>query len=585
MKTLISVSQRRQRATALMMTLIMTGVALAILASTMSWSAHSTRMTHRTIQYHRAVAAAEAATEKVISQMSRDYMNGAEKQVANNLGDYRQLVPTATDSSYWNNWEFNDTTTAARNSVQIGPVTNSVLTTSAYAGLRAFTTTYHVAAHARIPGMKENVVGGVYQEVKLTRVPIFQFAWFSSSDTEISCGQPFTVTGRVHSNGKIYVEPDNALTFQSAVTAVQEILFQRHPLDNLRGTPKGSVVYQVELGPPVPALTLPIGTTNSPEAIREIINPPPVGESPDSALGRLRYYNLVDLLIVVTNGIGTNTSAGVIASSGRFNNFSTIVPTNEVATFVVLTNSFTDARESRVVKPIDLNIGALTEWSRTNTNVRAALGSNDIWSVYVLDRRTLPGTNLSAVRVSNGRKLPSRGLTIATARPVYVQGHYNQTNDLHLGTTITTATRPASLVGDAITVLSTVWADNKSTQAVGSRTAAPTTVNAAFLTGVVETTAGKYSGGVENFPRFLETWGSANPFTYNGSMVKMFPSFYATNAWGKSDVYAPPKRDWAYDVSFNNPNNLPPLTPGLVTVLRGQWATLPPDKNYASTSP
>jgi hypothetical protein len=582
MKTLLQSSRRRQQGSALAMTLIIIGLALAILASTMSWSAQNTRLTHRTVQYHRSVAAAEAATEKVLSQISRDYLIGGDKQVTDNLANYRATVPTGSDSSYWKSWEFNDVTTAGRTSVEAGAGTNYVLANSAYAGLRAYATTYRVAAHARLMNTKENVVGGVLQEVHLARIPIFQFAWFSSGDTEISCGQPFQITGRVHTNGKLYVEPDNALTFQSAVTAVSEILFQRHPLDT-RGKPAGSVVYQVSPETPVPALTLPIGTTNSPEAIREIVQPPPTGESADSPLGRLRYYNLADMIITVTNAVGTNT--GVTATSGKFNNFSVNVSNNDLPLFVAVTNSFTDARESKVVKPVDINIGVFTEWSRTNISVRTALGTNDVASVYIWDRRSLPSTNLSAVRVHNGQKLPPRGLTVATARPLYVQGHYNQTNNANLGTTNTTSARPASLVGDAITVLSTVWQDSKSTLAVGSRTAAPTTVNAAFLTGAVETTSGKYSGGVENFPRFLETWGSGNPFTYNGSMVKMFPSLYATNAWGKSDVYAPPKRDWAYDVSFNNPQKLPPLTPGLLTVIRGQWATLPPDKNYASASP
>jgi hypothetical protein len=573
MKNLFPISRLRQQGSALVMTMVMTGVALAILASTMSWSAHHSRLTHRTIQYHRAVTAAEAATEKVLSQMTRDFFDGGYKQVTDNLASYRSIVPTGSDSSYWTGWEFNDTVTANRTAVTAGPSTNFLLANSAFAGLRAYSTTYQVAAHARLASTKEDVVGGVIQEVLLARIPIFQFAWFSSSDTEISCGRPFKITGRVHTNGKLYVEPDDALTFQSGVTAVSDIQFKRHPLDT-RSAPGGSVVYQVNPETPVPALRLPMGTTNSPAANREIILPPPVGEDPNSALGRLRYYNLVDLLIVVTN-------TGVTATSGRFDNFATAVPTNELATFLVLTNSFTDARESKVVKPVDLDVGAFTEWSRTNGNVRVALGHKDVASVYVWDRRTLPGTSLGSVRAFNGLNLPTRGLTIATSRPLYVQGHFNAPN---LASTNTANAQPASLVGDAITVLSGGWEDTRSTLGVGSRPAQPTTINAAFLTGVVETTLGKYSGGVENFPRFLEAWGLANPFTYNGSMVKMFPSRYATNAWD-GDVYQPPKRDWAYDLNFNDPKKLPPLTPGMVTVLRGQWATLAPDKNYASVAP
>jgi len=153
-----------------------------------------------------------------------------------------------------------------------------------------------------------------------------------------------------------------------------------------------------------------------------------------------------------------------------------------------------------------------------------------------------------------------------------------------LGTNNTSATRPASLVADAITVLSDNWQDANSTSGVGSRNATATTVNAAFLTGVVETTDANYSGGMENFPRFLETWGST-VFTYNGSMIKMFPSQYATGPWGEGNVYVPPTRNWAYDVNFDDPTKLPPLTPSLLKVVRGQWITLPPGQNVASAVP
>ena len=136
-----------------------------------------------------------------------------------------------------------------------------------------------------------------------------------------------------------------------------------------------------------------------------------------------------------------------------------------------------------------------------------------------------------------------------------------------------------------MTILSGNWSDANSTNGVGSRPAAPTTVNAAILTGVVETANGNYSGGMENFPRFLESWGGANTFTYNGSMVKMFPSLYATNIWGKADVYDPPKRNWAFDLNFYDATKLPPLTPSLVKVFRGKWATVAPDKNVASAYP
>jgi hypothetical protein len=168
-----------------------------------------------------------------------------------------------------------------------------------------------------------------------------------------------------------------------------------------------------------------------------------------------------------------------------------------------------------------------------------------------------------------------------TANPLYVEGNYNQTNAANLGTTNTTTTVPASLVGDAITILSGNWSDHNSTSPVGSRVATSTTVNAALLAGAVDTTAGHYGGGMENFPRFLETWGSSAVFTYNGSMVKMFPSLYATNFWGLANVYSPPARNWAFDINFNNPLKLPPKTPQLLQAVRSRWATLAPNQTNA----
>jgi hypothetical protein len=197
----------------------------------------------------------------------------------------------------------------------------------------------------------------------------------------------------------------------------------------------------------------------------------------------------------------------------------------------------------------------------------------------VLDLRTLPANSLSAVRVWNGLQLPANGLTVATGLPLYVLGDYNEYNAANLGTTNTSASEPASLVADAITILSDAWSDANSAAGLSSRGAASTTVNAALLTGNVPTTLGHYSGGMENFPRFLENWGQANVFTYNGSMVLMFPSLYATNVWGLGDVYSPPARNWAFDANFNDPTKLPPRTPSLQQVVNQQWATAVPGQN------
>ena len=163
---------------------------------------------------------------------------------------------------------------------------------------------------------------------------------------------------------------------------------------------------------------------------------------------------------------------------------------------------------------------------------------------------------------------------VATDLPLYVEGNFNAP-DTTPGSTNTANTLPASLVGDAITVLSAKWSDTYGNNSLSARTPANTTVNAAFLAGIVQhtNTTGTlhYSGGVENFPRFLENW-SGYTFTYNGSMVVTYPSQFATNYWVQTgNYYNAPNRKWAFDVNFLDYRRLPPATPMVRKLVRGQW--------------
>jgi len=68
---------------------------------------------------------------------------------------------------------------------------------------------------------------------------------------------------------------------------------------------------------------------------------------------------------------------------------------------------------------------------------------------------------------------------------------------------------------------------------LSSRAAINTTVNAAFLAGIVQTTnsfAKHYSGWRREFPAFPGELNSST-LTYRAPMVVMFPSRYATSFW------------------------------------------------------
>jgi len=335
------------------------------------------------------------------------------------------------------------------------------------------------------------------------------------------------------------------------------------------------------------SMTLPIGTNNAPSEVVKILDVPPNGEDPLSALGAARLYNQADLIVT------TSAGGGVTVMAGRWDLNAAVPPdlTNGGYSFITTTNTFFDQRESKSALVTDLDVNAFNKWlTNTTPTGGAALniakktkyGTNatpaGLNSIYIDDRRTGSTTSFAAVRVGNGQLLPPDGLTVATARPIYVMGDYNAPTP---GSLNTANTKPAALMGDAISVLSSGWLDSKSGSPDNTgRPANNDTVNAAFLAGIVQTAVAggvkHYSGGLENFPRFLENW-SGKTFTYNGSMVVMFPSRFATSWWvgpSSTTYYQAPNRNWAFDKNYLSSQKLPPNTPGVLKLVRGQWTTI-----------
>ena len=296
-----------------------------------------------------------------------------------------------------------------------------------------------------------------------------------------------------------------------------------------------------------------------------------------------------------TNDVSSIRWTNTVAANGPLG-------TNSVwyAGFSFLTNaSFYDYREQANVQAIQLDVGQLGIWI---TNNYANGGSNwnyelsedighGINSVFIYNAVPLIGEQqLPAVRVVNGWQLPTSaniinytncvtsGLTVVTTQPLYVLGSYNvQTNGgpVVLGSTNTVNTYPAAFLADSITILSSNWSDaNTSGTSLSSRGPAATTINAACLEGIVPSYGNNYSGGVENFLRMLEDWGNGSvTLTYNGSIMVMFDSEYATNVWpGTGSVYNPPNRVWSFDTNFLIQADLPPLTPQFRGVIRNSWS-------------
>jgi hypothetical protein len=111
--------------------------------------------------------------------------------------------------------------------------------------------------------------------------------------------------------------------------------------------------------------------------------------------------------------------------------------------------------------------------------------------------------------------------------------------------------------------------------------ASTTEISCALLVGIVPTNHnpvgltdgppssganGQGAGGLHNFPRLLEIWGSAGLFI-RGSMVAMFESRVAMEPWSLR-YYSAPSRTWGLHQSLRSPSHDLPLEPVLLGARR-----------------
>jgi hypothetical protein len=574
-----------EQAYALLLTLVFMAISLMLLASVGQWATSESTVTARNNAYNSAVGAAEAATEVVIAQTSRDFLHQA---LSANASTYSGVLPANFIPAGWPaDYQFSD---GHGNPNQTDLLCKGwqqwTNLDSDFAGLYGMITTYEITSNARRVTGPFSVAAGVRQGIQYTSIPIFQYAIFYSLDLEINPGPPMIVTGKTHGNADVYLAPNDTLEFVDSVSVAGNLYFNRSTNDATGGS-KTTPIFDSACGKSS-SMCLPVGTDNNPTNMVQILDLPPFGEDPASALGRERFYNKSDLIIIATNDTVT-VQFNDYEDGSKF----TLIPTNIPSgsgssgySFVKTNVLFYDYREGTQVMGTEIDVAALTNWlasdgSLLNLLAQAKMG-HSINSIYVADQRPAAG-KLPAVRVVNGQYLPSSGLTIATPGPLYVKGNYNAP-DLTVGSTNTAMTAPASLVSDAITLLSPQWDDSwGASTPLSARGAKDATVNAAFLSGIVQSVTvdaqAHYSGGVENFPRFLEDWSSST-LTYNGSMVVMFASRYATNFWvAPGNYYNPPTRKWAFDQNFLSVNKLPPATPQVRKLQRGSWSVVAASDN------
>lgn len=243
----------------------------------------------------------------------------------------------------------------------------------------------------------------------------------------------------------------------------------------------------------------------------------------------------------------------------------------------------------------DINNNGTLEADYTNEAVRYTGTGNHVSPAYaatiehsyyrrgvrLINGTTLPGT----FDIDNS--LNTKGFTVATENGVYVKGNYNATGVNSVGSP-TASTEylpqnstdhiPASIVADAITILSNNWKDAKSFRypfQLNQRKGTQTTIRFAMLAGDAKSSYEatpnqgggdpRLSGGVHNFKRFLEDWDES--LNYAGSLINLYNSRNNNGAFKCCNkVYSPPTRNWVFDASFLDPTRLPPGTPFLQSI-------------------
>ncbi len=486
--------------------------------------------------------AAEAGLEKVIADIRNHYASGGAG--APN--------PLPCDSFALGNIAI------TYNTVDNGPAAQETLTVGAYKGLYALVKSFTISGEAREMGTQ--TATKIEAEVKDALVPIFQFAVFYEQDLEILPGPAMTLGGRVHSNHDLYFGAHSGLKVDSWTTAAGDIHHGRKddPDDPMNGDVSIKDRYGV-----YQSMKNGDGTwldSNDPDWISESLNRWG-GKVEDNSHGMTELNLPVvvsgDPIDMIKRGSGGNMDSyehkaglkmvdGQVLYKNSSDNWVDVTATF-FADSIVTVDNFYNYREYKWATSYDIDIEKL------NTS-----GYFPLNGILYASRDEVVGTQ-QAIRLTNGEELAGP-LTVVTDNPLYTLGDYNKTNK-----------KAAALFTDALTILSNNWNDAKSDKNLNNRVASNTTVNAAFLTGNTETTLGHYNGGLENLPRFLENW-TDETFTYLGSMVELWFSEQATGAWVYgSPQYEAPDRDWAFDLAFLDPNNLPPGVPQINTVLKVSW--------------
>ena len=176
MKTSCNPRLSRPRGYTLLLVITFAAISFLVLGAALDWCMTNGRMTDRNNQYFTTAAAAEAATEKVLSSIARDYASQGESLVWLNIDNYRTLVPTAAENPAWSGFIFSDgmgniDKTFVR---RLSAASSYQPLTSKYRGMYGAASTYRLISNVRKANAINTIDVGVKQDIQLATIPVFQ---------------------------------------------------------------------------------------------------------------------------------------------------------------------------------------------------------------------------------------------------------------------------------------------------------------------------------------------------------------------------------------------------------------------------
>jgi hypothetical protein len=483
-----------------------------------------------------------------------------------------------------------DATLSSLSDGDVPPVPAVGLAQTGTANTTSATYNYVASADVTLPTLGAPTVAKVRRVFSKQQLSPWNWAIFYVDPLEIHPGPQFTVTGWVHTNSNLYTGHESlwfgdkvtfgsdwSIGFKAGDAQHSETPTSPHWLANL---PPIRDQAQQPFGLDSTAIFNTTDANPNNDGYRELIKVPAAGY-PDPLSGS-RYWNQANVAIKID--AANNITIGQPNADGTIRAFSSASTGTDLALYnmfsgaIVTSQTIQDNREAASIRLVTLDVSKVL--NSTGSAYKAS-GFNGI--VYIYDSSETSSVR-RGVRLLNGNKIPASGLTVASANPVYVQGDFNTGGSPPSNASPSDPTTPqvsgytrapCSILADAVNILSNSWNDANSFAGTSSRIASNTTVNAAIISGIVPTAPvggnGSYSGGAENFPRFLENWSSAS-LTYYGSMVELYQSAQSTGEWGKANVYSPPKRQWYFDNNFKI--KPPPGSLMVYSYVKGRWHVL-----------